>query len=199
MSVEMRLSIAWLVLLGCGGTPAGSSPSRPLGDDALEAFGAAPAGPVEAEHPQAETDAIELAGGETFSALVALVHFDAGDGTAPQCALYALEAGARGLAEGRLRVGCDASGPDVDVPLAPVEEDRAPRLRRALAGASLTAAEPGEVQLWLTTDRRLVSGTARSPRWPSPDGSESETPVARSPENLSELWEAVMYPHRYQP
>jgi hypothetical protein len=198
----MRASLALCLLAACGGATPERRPDRRLDDDAIEAFGATRADPEPraASEPRAPLGPIELAGGETLRGLVALVRFEAGEsGALPHCALYALRAESGGLEEGRRSVACETAAPDADVPLAPVEAERDPVLRRALAGATLATAPAGDVRLYVTTDRRLVEGHAATPRWPSPAAEDDEPFVARSPENLTELWEAVMYPHRYRP
>jgi hypothetical protein len=134
-----------------------------------------------------------------------LIRFDTGAGSTPACAVYALRVGAERVEEGRVNIACEAANPRADVQLSPVEETRLPRLVAALAGAQLSqrTATPGEpspraVHLWLTTDRREVEGEASPIRWPSPDGEAAEPAANRSPANLSEVWEAVIYPHRYR-
>jgi len=207
MRLAWIIPVLLLATAACGSTTE-TRRHRPLSDDAIAAFGAersdAPA-PSEAEAREAAT-AIELAGGERLEELRALIRFDAGEGSDPSCALYALRVRGNGLAEGRVTVACDAAQSTTAVSLAPVEDDRSPRLVAALTGARLdpgghdeaSVHSPRAVHLWLTTNRREVDGDAAPIRWPSPNAEATEAPADRSPENLSEVWEAVMYPHRYR-
>ena len=197
--------------VGCGGGEATSGSRRTsLSDDELAAFGARPDGAEQgaaaarapAAGGEAEAEAIELVGGERLEALVALVRFEAGQGEAPRCALYALRSTDRGLVEGRRSVDCGVVDPTAEIPLAPVEPARVPELRRALRGARLSPhadAVGAPVRLWLTTDQRSLDGWAVAARWPSPAADVVVPPIARAPANLSELWEAAMFPERYRP
>jgi hypothetical protein len=193
---------------GCGGAGERST-RRALSDDDIAAFGAERNGqeaPREETRAEARPTAIELANGERLEELRALIRFDAGEGAAPACAVYALRVGVDRVEEGRVNVSsCDAASVEADVVLSPVEETRLPRLVAALSGAelaqpsaSVTATSPRAVHLVLTTDRREVEGDAAAIRWPTPDGEASEPSAERSPRDLSELWEAVIYPHRYR-
>ncbi len=193
--------------VACGGA-AESTSHRRLSDEDIAAFGAEPASAAEAEpSPESEGEgpsAIELADGERLEELRALIRFDAGEGATPTCAVYALRVDPEGAREGRATVACEAAGPDAEVRLAPVEESRLPRLVAALTGARIDPsgatgdASPREIHVWLETDRRRVDGAAAPIRWPAPGAEATEPSAERSPENLSEVWEAVMYPHRYR-
>jgi hypothetical protein len=198
-----------LVTAACGASEAPRH--RSLSDDDIAAFGAEPSA-SRGDHDALETaasQAIELADGERLEGLRALIRFDAGQGAAPTCALYALRAGGPSLAEGRATVACEdieAGGePDGEVSLAPIEDARGPLLIAALTGATVeprtlssAPASPRTVHVWLTTDRRRIEGAALPVRWPTPGATEPEPPVGHSPANLSEVWEAVMYPERYR-
>jgi hypothetical protein len=200
------MRVVWMLALfaiACGGTTE-TTRRQPLSHDTIAAFGAERSGPTD-EAPEATgATAIELADGERLEELRALIRFDAGGGSDPSCALYALQVRGSGLSEGRATVGCESVEPTAQISLVPVDEDRGPRLIAALSGARLDTGtvvagpSPRAVHIWLTTDRREVDGNAAPIRWPSPDGEATEAPVERSPANLSEVWEAVMYPHRYR-
>ncbi|MBW2463837.1 MAG: hypothetical protein JRH11_19460 [Deltaproteobacteria bacterium] len=204
-----------LVTAACGASEAPRH--RSLSDDDIAAFGAersASSADQDALDGEA-SQAIELADGERLEVLRALIRFDPGQGAAPTCALYALRAGGPSLAEGRATVACEDTDPrgepDEDVSLAPVEDARGPLLIAALTGATVepravsiapaspdSPASPRTVHVWLTTDRRHIEGAALPVRWPIPGATEPEPPVGHRPANLSEVWEAVMYPERYR-
>ncbi len=202
----LLLLVPLAFVLACGGSTE-TARRRTLSDEDIAAFGAEPATGEERTASEAPTEtsaAIELAGGERLKELRALIRFDAGTGGDPTCALYALRVEPEGAREGRASVACEVSATDTEVRLSPVEETRLPRLVAALTGAHIdpggdaSAASPREVHLWLETDRRRVDGAAAPIRWPAPGGEASEPSAERSPANLSEVWEAVMYPHRYR-
>lgn len=219
-----RWRFAWLFAVAavagttaCGGASAPPPRSSRLSDDAIADFGAMPGEGDFVPEPAARAaaapsaaPAIELADGERFVELRALIRFRASAEAQMHCALYALEQTERGLVEGRKTVGCDDAGSAAELPLAPVEDARGPHLHAALLGArpasreEPTAALPGpdgavrHVHVWLATDRRVVDGDAAPVRWPTPAEEGSEVALGRSPATLSEIWEAVMYPERYR-
>jgi hypothetical protein len=202
--MRIGLSLVLFVTLGCGGSNE-STRRRPLSDEDIAAFGAERAAVEEEEAPTTEpSSTIQLAGGERLQELRALIRFDAGTGGDPTCALYALRVEPEGVEEGRATISCETADHDAEVSLAPVDETRLPRLIAALTGAridpagSIATAPPREIHLWLETDRRRIDGRAAPIRWPAPGAEATEAPAERSPENLSEVWEAVMYPHRYR-
>lgn len=193
-----------LFALACGGSGE-STRHRSLSDDDIAAFGAERGAAEEEEEASDEpSSAIELAGGERLQELRALIRFDAGTGADPSCALYALHVEPQSVKEGRATISCEEADHQAEVSLSPVEETRLPRLVAALTGAridpadTIASASPREVHLWLETDRRRIDGRAAPIRWPAPGAEATEAPAERSPANLSEVWEAVMYPHRYR-
>ena len=147
---------------------------------------------------------IELAGGGRLESFTALVVFDGGGD--PVCALYALRATSAGLEEGRTRIDCPTGGlaaiEAAQIRYTAVEDARRAQLESALAGARPVAAageSPGAVErisVRVVTDRATVEGPAAPAAWP-PVADEPEPAYAREPRNLTELYEAVMYPHRY--
>lgn len=194
------------VIGGCAketGRPVGG----PLSEQGLDAWGAETAAAPEPEAGPAPTRAsIELAGGDRLEAFVALVRFDAD--AAPVCGLYVLRAHGGRLEEGRRSVDCPADGlASLDaggVRHRPVEEPRLAQLRSALSGARAVSDRPGagddaveHIVVRVITDRRTVEGTAAPAEWPSPIEGRPDPAYARAPANLTELYEAVMYPHRY--
>jgi len=201
-----------LLTAACGGSEAPRH--RSLNDDDIAAFGAERSA-SSGDHDAPETaasQAIELADGERLEELRALIRFDPGQGAAPTCAVYALRAGGPSLEEGRATVACEdtepGGEPDGEVSLAPIEDARGPLLIAALTGATVeprapssapaSPASPRTVHVWLTTDRRHIEGAALPIRWPTPGATEPDPPVGHRPTNLSEVWEAVMYPERYR-
>lgn len=209
---------AWLMgaLAGCGATadrPAG----RSISEASLDAWGgprsAAGAERATSGEPPGEAavaaaaEPIELAGGDRLRAFVALVRFEGG--ASPVCAVYVLRATAGGLQEGRRSIACPTAGLSSvaaeDVRHRPIEEPRLAQLQSALDGARPVAgAASGQlgpvehIAVRVVTDRGTVEGAAAPAAWPSPIEDQPEPSYARAPANLTELYEAVMYPHRYE-
>ncbi len=196
------------LLCACGGAAGGAEgqpAGRPVSGAELDAWdGRAAAAEEPAPAPQ---PAIEFAGGGRLEAFVALVRFEGGG--EPVCAVYVLRARGRDLEEGRRSIPCPAgglAGLGLDgVRLRPVEDARLAQLASALDGArpDPAPAEAGpraveRVEVRVVTDRATVEGPAAPAAWPSPVDTEPEPAYRRGPENLTELYEAVMYPHRYE-
>ena len=208
-SSSLALVSALVGSVACGGTtdrPAG----RPLSAAELDAWGGAPAPqpePAPGPGPSAHPAAIELAGGDRFQAFVALVVFDGG--AQPVCAVYALRAAAAGLEEGRHTIDCPEAGlasvEPGEVRYVAVEAPRLDHLEAALAGARpiaqpSTAARPGateRIAVRLVTTGGTIEGPAAPPTWPSPVEGAPEPNYEHAPRDLSELYEAVMFPHRF--
>lgn len=192
-------------VVGCGG-PAGRSAGQPLSASDIAAWsGPRAAAPAAAEAAAPPPSSIELAGGDHLRAFVALVQFEGGP--QPVCALYALRASGAVLEEGRRSIDCPADGLGAldadDVRHRPVEEPRLAQLRSALAGARPVPAggSPPDaveaIRVRVVTDRTTVEGLAAPAAWPSPVETEPDPTYARAPANLTEFYEAVMYPTRY--
>ena len=207
----LLVPLALLVAAGCGGAsdrPAGRN--APLSDDAIADWGGerAPARAArEAPSDEEGAERIELADGDELRSFVALVQFEGG--ASPVCAVYALRSTGEGLSEGRRSVACPAEGlaaVDADgIPVAPVEEERLGHLTRALAGArphpEQNVGSPSDVEritVRVITDRRTIEGPASPAEWPSPAEGVPEPTYDHDPATLSQLYEAVMYPHRFQ-
>lgn len=201
--------LAVLGCLGCGSAhdrPAGQSTT--LSGDALDAWeggeAAAPAPETAIADGPGAAPVIELAGGGRLESFTALVVFDGGGD--PVCALYRLRATSAGLEEGRTSIECPAGGlaaaAAAQIRYTVVEEPRRGQLASALEGARAVAAEGGgggaleRISVRVVTDRATVEGPAAPASWP-PVADEPEPVYPHQPRNLSELYEAVMYPHRY--
>lgn len=185
---------------------------------------ARPADEVPARRRDARASSIvELADGARLQTIVAVTWFDTSlevassrpagaDGSFSRCAVYALRVTARGLEEGTRSLPCPEGGVNgvslESIPFRAVESDRARELARVLPGAdarpataaAAAPAQPGRadrIQVRVTTDRGTIDGSVGPVRWPSPASDEPERPLGRKPQNLGELWEAVLYPTRY--
>lgn len=198
---------ALFLLVGCGGTqdrPAG----RTLSGAALDEWaGGAPATEpaARAEPARSGRAAIELAGGDRLEAFIALVVFEGGG--APVCAVYALRSTDAGLEEGRRTIPCPEQGlaavRAADIRYRAIDDPRRAELTAALAGARVepTDGDPTaaieRIAVRVVTDRRTVEGSASPASWPPVDDA-PEPSYAHAPRNLSEVYEAVMYPGRFR-
>lgn len=216
LRASVALPCLTVLAAACGGSPA-SEPAEPAAasiDSAdIEAWSAGGASPEPSRQRSAEPAAaepIELAGGERFRMLLALSRVRPASADDPHCSLYALRLGGPGLEEGRRTVGCEvALDPAPEVGFAPVQPARAEHLRAVLTGARAATGRVSErakrygedveyrITVRIVTDERSVEARVPPVEWPPPGAAEPEPALGRKPASLSELWEAVMFPHRF--
>jgi hypothetical protein len=215
------------LLAGCGGGPT-VGPKEPgsLGDEELAGWGgsrdSSPGGAAD-DRGQHSGAGIPLASGEQLRILVARTYYEveetagAKSARGADCSVYVLRATGEGLVEGRRSSGCPKEKGRGGIParmdFERVEPPRLQHLRTVLRGArpATDKHEKGEAMLRepppgvryrttleVTTDQRTIKGRVGQPAWPPPTGETLREPLGRGPRGLSELWEAVLYPHRYR-